>query len=207
MKIYKRLFDTFGPQGWWPGETPFEVCIGAILTQNTNWQNVEKAIYNLKAHGLLSPERLYQTPTPIIAQLIRPCGYYNLKTKRLKGFLDLLFSHFDGKLEKMVDIELEVLRTMLLKVKGIGPETADSILLYALRLPSFVVDAYTMRFLFRHDLIDQDTDYHQARDLFMTQLPRDERLFNEFHALIVALGKNYCKKSKPKCSTCPLQDV
>ncbi len=207
LDIYERLFSAFGPQHWWPGDTPFEVCVGAILTQNTNWKNVEKAISNLKKHGLLSPVALNEIPLENLAARIRPAGYYNLKAGRLKAFISMLFDHFDGKLESIFDVKTDVLRTLLLSVKGIGPETADSMLLYAFERPSFVVDAYTMRMLIRHDLIDEEADYDQVRDMFMDYLPRDVRLYNEYHALIVRLGKELCARRSPRCPACPLEGL
>ncbi len=207
MDIYERMFRAFGPQEWWPGETPFEVCIGAILTQNTNWKNVEKAISNLKEHGLLNPVALHEIPAETLAGQIRPAGYYNLKSRRIKAFVDMLFKHFNGKLESMFDVEHDTLRTLLLSVNGIGPETADSILLYALNKPSFVVDAYTMRVLNRHNLLDGEADYDLVRRMFMDYLPCDVSLYNEYHALIVRLGKQLCTRRAPRCSKCPLEGL
>lgn len=207
LEIYEKLFKAFGPQGWWPAETPFEVCIGAILTQNTNWQNVEKAIRNLKQMNLLEPVKLYQLPLDELAQIIRPCGYYNIKAKRLKNFLTFLFKEYKGELFKMAEEETQVLREKLLSVKGLGPETVDSILLYALERPVFVVDAYTYRIFFRHHFIPEEISYEELRSFFETNLPSDVALFKEYHALIVACGKTYCKKTKPLCSTCPLQGI
>ncbi len=203
--IYKRLFEAFGPRHWWPGETPFEVIIGAILTQNTAWTNVEKAINNLKSQDLLTPERLKHLPEDELAELIRPAGYYNLKANRLKEFIKFLFSHYAGDLNQMFNQDMWELRRELLGVKGIGPETADSILLYAGQKPIFVVDAYTRRMLTRHNLIEKKTSYTQIQDLFMTNLKQDVQLYNEYHALIVQLGKEICK-SKPKCDICPLKN-
>jgi endonuclease-3 related protein len=203
--IYKKLFSHFGPQHWWPGETPFEVAIGAILTQNTNWLNVEKAINNLKKHGLLSPKKLYYLPEKRLANLIRSSGYYNLKARRLREFLKLLFLAYHGSLKEMSHMETRTLRRELLSVKGIGPETADSILLYAFGKPVFVVDAYTKRVFSRHRIIKEGADYADVQDLFMRCLKEDVRLFNEYHALIVKLGKDFCLRRKPKCDICPLK--
>ena len=205
--IFWKLYNSFGSQYWWPGETPFEIAIGAILTQNTAWTNVEKAINNLKERKLLSPHKLFKLDNEILASLIRPTGYYNLKAKRLKNFLNFLIGRFDGSISKMGEMDHEKLRRELLKIKGIGPETADSIILYALGKPSFVIDAYTFRILLRHNLIDDNIDYHELRDIFMSNLPEDACLFNEFHALFVRLGKDLCKKGKPKCEICPLKDL
>lgn len=203
MSIYRRLYDAFGPRGWWPGDTPFEVIVGAILTQNTSWENVEKAITKLKNNELLSPERLYHIEEPMLAEAIRSSGYYNIKARRLKKFMAFLFEEYKGNLSLMFSEDLETLRTNLLGINGIGPETADSILLYAGCKPIFVVDAYTKRVFSRHNFISADTDYHKVQDLFMENLPKDVELYNEYHALIVHLGKNFCKR-RPNCTNCPL---
>jgi endonuclease-3 related protein len=205
-EIYQLLFDRFGPQHWWPGETQFEIITGAILTQNTSWANVEKAIANLKSARLLTPEKLYHIDTSKLAELIRPAGYYNIKTKRLKSFLTWLFQNYDGRLENLETLETNLLRTELLTVKGVGRETADSILLYAFGRPIFVVDAYTARVAVRHGLIEQDADYEQLRDLFQSNLPQEPHLFNEFHALLVRLGKEFCKPIA-QCRGCPLEKL
>ncbi|UCE99598.1 MAG: endonuclease III domain-containing protein [Planctomycetota bacterium] len=205
-QIYQLLFGRFGPQNWWPGETQFEIIIGAILTQNTNWANVEKAITNLKSANLLTPEKLHQLDLPNLAKLIRPAGYYNIKAKRLKNFINWLFRNYNGKLTNLENVDTDQLRTELLTIKGIGRETADSILLYALERPIFVVDAYTARIAIRHGLIEPEADYEQLRELFQTNLPQDVRLFNEYHALLVKTGKEYCKP-KAKCSGCPLEKL
>ena len=203
--IYDKLYRHFGPQSWWPGETPFEVIVGAILTQNTNWQNVSKAIANLKKAKVLSPKKLYSLPRSRLAQLIRPSGYFNIKAKRLKEFLNFLFKNYDGSLKKMFSRPLEDLRKEILSVKGIGPETADSILLYAGGFPVFVVDAYTKRIFSRQKLLSEDVEYHQVQELFTRSLKKDVQLYNEYHALIVRLGKDLCKKTKPKCEICPIK--
>ena len=203
--IYKKLYDEFGPQHWWPAESPFEVMVGAVLTQNTNWNNVEKAIGNLKARGLLDPVRLRQLPRRELARLIRPSGYYNIKSVRLKEFLVFFLRAYQGKVKLMRRQDSRKLRRELLRVKGIGKETADSILLYALQKPVFVVDAYTKRILSRHGLLNEDAGYDEAQSLFLKSLPRDARLFNEFHALLVKLGKDFCQKRRPKCQVCPLK--
>jgi len=203
--IYQRLYRSFGPQSWWPGETPFEVIVGAILTQNTNWQNVAKAIDNLKKAKVLTPKKLHSLPLATLARLIRPSGYFNIKAKRLRSFLDFLFKDYQGKLEKMFSRPLDELRGEILSVKGIGPETADSILLYAGGFPVFVVDAYTKRIFSRQKLLSEDMDYHRVQKIFMENLKKDVQLFNEYHALIVRLGKDFCKKTKPKCEACPIK--
>ncbi len=191
-EIYQLLFDRFGPQHWWPGQTQFEIVTGAILTQNTNWANVEKAIANLKAADRLTPEKLHQLDVSQLAELIRPAGYYNITAKRLKNFINWLFDNYDGKLTNLEGLDTNQLRAGLLAVKGVGRETADSILLYALERPIFVVDAYTARIAFRHQLIEPDADYEQLRELFQSNLPQDIQLFNEYHALLVRVGKEFC---------------
>lgn len=205
--IYKKLYARFGPQYWWPANSPFEVSVGAILTQNTNWLNVEKAIGNLKKNKLLEPRKLYKLPPRKLAALIRSAGYYNIKTKRLREFLKFLIKSYKGSLKKMSLSDTFVLRQELLCVNGIGPETADSILLYALEKPIFVVDAYTKRILARHRLVKEDASYGQVQDLFMKNIRAEVKLFNEFHALLVRLGKEFCLKNKPRCDICPLADV
>jgi endonuclease-3 related protein len=205
-EIYQLLFDRFGPQSWWPGETPFEIITGAILTQNTNWANVEKAIANLKSAHLLTPEKLCHLDVSALAELIRPAGYYNIKAKRLKSFLSWLFRNYDGQLANLENLDTDRLRAELLAVKGIGRETADSILLYAFGRPTFVVDAYTARVAVRHGLIDSEADYEQLRELFQSNLPQDSQLFNEYHALLVRLGKDFCRPNA-KCPTCPLEKL
>jgi len=203
-EIYELLFDAFGPQHWWPGETPFEVVIGAILTQNTSWINVEKAIANLKSASYLSSEGLHRIDASALSELIRPAGYYNLKAKRLKSFINWLFDNYGGQLTNLESVATDQLRSELLTLKGIGRETADSILLYALGRPIFVVDTYTARIMSRHGLIEPDTDYEQLRELFESNLPEDIQLFNEYHALLVRTGKDFCR-SKAKCPGCPLE--
>jgi len=205
-EIYQLLFDRFGPQNWWPGETQFEIITGAILTQNTNWANVEKAIANLKSAYLLTPEKLYHLNVPELAELIRPAGYYNIKAKRLKSFVNWLFQNYDGQLANLKNLDTNQLRAELLAIKGIGCETADSILLYALGRPVFVIDAYTARVAARHRLIEPDADYEQLRELFQSNLPQDSQLFNEYHALLVRLGKEFCRP-KARCSLCPLEKL
>jgi endonuclease III related protein len=206
-EVYRRLLDVFGPQHWWPGESPFEVIVGAILTQNTNWRNVERAIHNLREADLLDPHALYTVPVEELEELIRPAGYFRVKSQRLRSLLEFLIEQYDGSLEAMFAIGLPDLRRQLLEVHGIGPETADSILLYAGGLPSFVVDAYTHRVFARHGWIDFEADYHRIKDYIESDLPQQVPLFNEFHALLVRLGKDYCKKSNPKCSECPLRGL
>lgn len=206
LQIYQKMFDALGPRHWWPGETPFEVIIGAILTQNTNWSNVEKAIKNLKMAGKLSPEGIYELSVTELAELIRPSGFFNVKAKRVKAFINWLFSRYEGNLSKMFAQDLQALRSELLSVKGIGPETADSILLYAGNMPTFVVDAYTHRIFSRHELIPEESTYDEMKSFFEENLPEDVQLFNEYHALLVNIGKTFCK-TKKVCEPCPLKDL
>jgi endonuclease-3 related protein len=206
IKIYRKLYQTYGPRHWWPGETSFEVMVGAILTQNTSWRNVEKAIQKLKGKGVLNPEGIHHLKRSELARLIKSSGYYRIKTDRLKSFIDFLFEEYDGNIKKMGRERLGELREKLLGVNGIGPETADSILLYGLKKPIFVVDAYTRRILSRHGIISEKASYEEVQKLFMDYLPRDEKLFNEYHALFVYLGKTVCKKI-PRCDICPLRGV
>jgi endonuclease-3 related protein len=203
--IYRKLFSFFGPQHWWPGDSAFEVMVGAILTQNTNWLNVEKAIKNLKQNKVLKPQKLYNLSKKNLAELIRPAGYYNIKADRLKNFLGFFLKSYNGGLKKMSQENASVLRKRLLSVKGIGPETADSILLYALDKPVFVIDAYTKRILSRHHLIGIEATYDEVQNLFMKNLKHDAQLFNGYHALLVRLGKEFCLKNKPRCEICPLK--
>ena len=208
IELFWNLYNYFGPQYWWPGQSPFEIAIGAILTQNTNWQNVEKAIANLKRHGLLTHKAILEIPHSKLAQLIRPAGYFNLKAKRLKNFVNFVEEEFQGDMQKMALLNTAQMRQKLLNVNGIGPETADSILLYALEKPIFVIDAYTVRVLARHDMIClEEAQYHLIQDLFMENLPTDICLFNEYHALFVRLGKEMCKRKRPTCTPCPLKDL
>jgi endonuclease-3 related protein len=205
-KIYEILFKRFGEQHWWPGETDFEIIVGAILTQGTNWKNVEKSINNIKERGLLELEKFKNLSIEEIRELIKPSGFFNVKAKRLKNFLDE-FSRRFRSIDEMKTMERDELRKYLLSIKGIGKETADSIILYALKKPIFVVDAYTRRILVRHNIIKGDEDYEYIRRLFEDNLPDDEKLFNEYHALLVKLGKEYCLKKKPLCSECPLNNI
>ena len=205
-EVYKTLFKAFGPQRWWPGDTPFEIAVGAILTQNTNWGNVEKAIDNLKSARVLSAKKIHEMPAGDLAALIRPAGYFNIKAKRLKSFISFLMNDYHGSMATMKREDVHLLREKLLSVNGIGPETADSILLYALDKPVFVIDAYTKRVLSRHKIMDHDRSYEEFRGLFHSSLKKDLKLFNEYHALFVAVGKTYCKP-KPKCDRCPLRNL
>jgi len=204
--IYERLYRHYGPQGWWPGQTPFETIVGAILTQNTNWNNVEHALDNLRSKTHLTAESLHTLPVEELAALIRPAGYYNLKAKRLKNFLNWLFEENNGDLEHLRTLGVSTLREQLLSIKGIGPETADSICLYAFGKPVFVVDAYTARILGRHGLLEPGCGYQDIQDLFHSSLDKDTQLFNEFHALLVRTGKEHCRR-KAVCSGCPLESL
>lgn len=203
MEIFDLLLHRYGPRHWWPAESPFEVCAGAILTQNTNWGNVEKAIANLRREGLLSPEALREVPAERLAETIRPAGYYNVKSARLKDFVGYLFARYGGSLERMFAGEWRELREELLGVRGIGRETCDSILLYAGGKPTFVVDAYTKRLFSALGMVDASAEYETVRALFMENLPPDVPLFNEYHALIVEHCKEHCRKT-PRCGGCRL---
>ncbi len=201
--IYERLFDRYGPQHWWPGETPFEVIIGAILTQSTAWTNVEKAIANLKAADALDAASLDAIATDKLAALIRPSGYFNAKAVKLKAFVERLNREHDGSLDRLFELDTSELRIELLSIHGIGPETADSILLYAAYRPVFVIDAYTKRIIGRLGIIPSSESYEAFQQLFMERLPQDEGMFNEYHALLVRHGKDICRKT-PRCEGCCL---
>ena len=204
LEIYDILLDHFGPQGWWPGDTPFEIMVGAVLTQNTNWANVSKAIDNLKKEELLSFVELHDLPVEVLAEKIKPAGYFNLKAARLKNLLNFIAREYNGSPEEMFAMDTHLLREEILTVKGIGPETADSILLYAGNKPVFVVDAYTHRIFARHNIVAEEDGYYEIQEFFALSLPEDIALFNEYHALIVRTGKEFCKKSRPLCRQCPL---
>jgi endonuclease III related protein len=206
LQLYDRLYSAFGPQQWWPAKTRFEVIVGAVLTQNAAWRNVEQALANLRARRALAPRALHQLPQSELAELIRPSGYFRLKAKRLRNLTGFLFHRYGGSLNRMFATELGTLRQELLAVNGIGPETADSILLYAGNLPTFVVDTYTQRVLKRHDWIDSKADYHAVKEHFESSLPTEATLFNEFHALLVRVGNRHCRKT-PDCAQCPLADL
>jgi endonuclease-3 related protein len=203
-ELYRIMLSSFGPQGWWPGETSFEVALGAILTQNTNWANVARVIAGLKEAGLLAPGALRSLPEEELARRLRSAGYFNLKARRVRNFLNFL-EGFQDSMEVLAQGDLENLRPALLKVKGIGPETADSILLYALHHPTFVVDAYTFRILSRHGLVDGPGSYEDLRQFFMDRVPPEVSRYQEYHALLVRVGKEFCRP-RPRCGGCPLQD-
>lgn len=205
VQAYHLLNRALGPQHWWPGETTFEIIVGAILTQSTAWTNVEKAIINLKREGVLSPKRMANLPLQRLARLIRPSGYFNQKARRLKTFLSFLAQF--GTLKKMFCEPTERLRRNLLALNGIGPETADSILLYGGGQPIFVVDAYTRRILKRHGWVHDKASYEEIQNLFHKHVRRNSHLYNQYHALLVNVGKNSCKRSTPLCQECPLKSM
>ena len=206
LAIYSRLYDAYGPQEWWPGDSPFEIVAGAILTQSAAWTNVEKALANLKAANALSPDGIASLPEAELAQLIRSSGYFNAKARKLKAFVELLSERFAGDLDRMLATPANELRRALLATHGIGPESADSILLYAAGQPVFVIDAYTRRTFLRLGLVPEADNYDGWQRLFMRALRADATLFNEYHALIVRHGKDVCRK-RPLCSECPLAAV
>ena len=205
-EIYELLLEAYGPQHWWPAESPLEVLVGAVLTQNTNWQGVEKAMASLKLHNLLNPQKLKALPTEDLARLIKPAGYYNLKARRLKNLIELVTEAYSGDLETMKQTETGRLRKELLAVNGVGPETADSILLYALQKPVFVVDTYTYRVMSRHGLVGEEVSYDELQELFTQHLPLEVKLFNEYHALLVRVGKLHCQRMA-RCKGCPLEPM
>ncbi len=202
--FYEAMLAAWGPQHWWPAETPTEVIVGAILTQNTAWRNVERAIVNLKRAGALDCRRLGDMPLDQLTELIRPAGTYRVKARRLRSFVDWFRQCYDADIERMFATPVDTLREQLLGIHGIGRETADSILLYAGGLATFVVDAYTARILYRHRLIDDSADYDEIKELFESSLPADPGLFNEYHALLVRTGKQHCRP-RARCSGCPLE--
>jgi len=211
-RAYRLMRARFGHQHWWPGDTPFEVCVGAILTQNTSWTNVERAIANLKAARVLDAKRMFALPEAELAQLIRPAGYFNIKARRLRSFLRMLVEEFDGSLAQLFDGKTATVRARLLAVNGIGPETADSLLLYAGGHRSFVVDAYTKRIFSRHHWCSADADYDEVKMLCESALdekPVSERFdyWQDYHAQLVMVGKHYCRKREPRCEDCPLRPL
>ena len=211
-RAYELMRDRFGHQRWWPGETPFEVCVGAILTQNTSWTNVERAIARLKSASALDPQSMFALPETELAQLIRPAGYFNVKARRLRSFLRVLVEEYGGELHLLFAGETAIVRQRLLDINGIGPETADSLLLYAGGHHSFVVDAYTKRIFSRHRWCSADADYDSLKQLCdsaLTEKPVSERLdyWQDYHAQLVMVGKHYCRKSQLRCSDCPLHSL
>ena len=203
LDIYQLLYEQYGPQHWWPAETPLEMIIGAILTQSAAWTNVEKAIHNLKASVDLSIEGLQKLPQDELARLIYPSGYYNVKARKVKAFVDWLAERYGGDLDRLFALDVATMRKELLSVHGVGEETADSIILYAAHQPIFVIDAYTRRIITRLGLGPQKETYSSFQALFMDNLPHDEALFNEYHALLVQHGKTVCRKP-PVCTGCCL---
>lgn len=205
LEIFNRLLAHYGPQGWWPGDRPWEMMVGAILTQNTAWSNVEKALKNLKGVGALAPRALRSLSPEELAQLLYPSGYYRVKAQRLKA-LACLVEEYQDELDTLCSLDVVELRQRLLSVPGVGPETADSIILYAAGKPLFVIDAYTRRIVGCLGLKDDDGSYGEYQALFMQNLPRDPNLYNEYHALLVRHGKETCRK-QPLCSVCPLLEL
>lgn len=233
LDMYKILNEFFGYRDWWPADSPFEVCVGAILTQNTSWKNVVKAMDRLKSHDSLDCSTLYYMGVEQLAELIRPAGYYNIKARRLKNFINLLHEDFQADLDILFSAgksatppirptqtktpriqpsrhcrddyaDVMELRRILLSVNGIGKETADSMILYAANRPVFVVDLYTRRVMIRHGLLNENADYDETQELFHRHLKPDTALFNDFHAQFVAVGSRFCG-TKPKCEECPLK--
>jgi endonuclease-3 related protein len=204
LNIFHTLLESFGKRNWWPGETEIEIIIGAVLTQNTSWKNVEKAITNLRNDNALNIDVLYKMDKERLAYLIKPSGFYNIKSKRLMNLINVLHDDMSGNIYDLKEIDMWDIRDKLLGINGIGRETADSIILYALNKPIFVIDAYTKRFLNNHGIHDGNKSYDELQDLFMKNLPHDTYLFNEFHALIVCLCQRFCKKA-PLCRGCPLE--
>ena len=204
QEYYRTLYESLGPQSWWPAKTPFEVIVGAILTQNTNWTNVERAIANLRRERLLSPRAMERASLAHLGLLIRSSGYFRQKAKKLKAFVRFLHDEYTGSLRRMFRTPTAELREKLLGVHGIGPETADSILLYAGGKEIFVIDAYTKRILSRHGWVGEKATYEKMRTLVESHLARDVSRYNEFHALLVNVGKNWCRPREPRCRECPL---
>jgi endonuclease-3 related protein len=204
LDYYSALLGALGPQHWWPGRTQFEVIVGAILTQNTAWVNVERAIRNLRRERLLTPRAIERVPRARLGRLIRSSGYFRQKAAKLKAFVAFLREEYRGSLARMFGTPTVELRAKLLAVHGIGPETADSILLYAGNHPVFVVDAYTRRILARHAIASDKATYDEIAQVFSRSVPRDAALFNEYHALLVNVGKHWCRARAPRCDSCPL---
>jgi endonuclease-3 related protein len=204
MEMYEAMVAEFGHLDWWPGDSPLEIAVGAILGQNTNWRNVEKAIANLSNADCMSITALYEMPQEQLAELIRPAGYYNVKAKRLKNFIATVYDSFGDDFEAFLDRSVSALSEDLLAVNGIGRETADSMILYAAKKTTFVVDTYTFRVLYRHLIIGPEDDYESVKDLMESSLPADAELFNDYHGQLVTIGKKYCKKTA-RCTGCPLE--
>lgn len=205
-QVYELLSHRLGPQHWWPGQSPFEVIVGAVLVQNTAWRNVERAIENLRGADALDPHRLVALSASELEELIRPAGYFRIKTKRLLNLVRFIVDRYGGSVEAMRAADFQSLREELLAVNGVGPETADSILLYALDQPVMVVDAYTHRIWARHGWIDYDAGYHGLQEHLASELPLETAVFNELHAQLVHVGHHFCKRV-PKCEECPLKEL
>ncbi len=206
LDYYKKAESALGPQGWWPAKSVLEVCVGAILTQNTNWKNVEKAIQSLESAGAMSIQHLYELPPETLATLIRPAGYHQVKSKRLKNLMRVIVEEYDGDLDRFFEGSVSQVRERVLSINGIGPETADAIVLYAARKLSFVVDTYTKRIFVRHGVFLDDATYDDLRDHFMRHLPDDLGVWSEFHALIDTIGKHWCRPAAPLCELCPWKE-
>jgi endonuclease-3 related protein len=203
--IYKTLYKTYGPQHWWPAKTKLEIIIGAILTQNTSWHNVEKAITNLKKYKLISVDKLHKIKIEVLQKVIRPAGFYKQKSQTLKNLISFLMKEYNGKITTFLKEKQNILREKLLAIKGIGKETADSIILYAANKPLFVVDKYTRRIFSRHSIIkNENIEYDKLQNLITKNLPKKVKIYNEFHALLVKVGKSLCKRV-PHCEQCPLK--
>jgi endonuclease-3 related protein len=205
QSVYQSMLARFGPQNWWPGDSPFEVAVGAILTQNTSWQNVARAIENLKQQQALDPHAIHRHSVPELAEWIRPAGYFRVKAKRLKNFARWLVEEHDGSMAALAEANLATLREQLLAINGIGPETADSILLYAVCKPTFVVDAYTHRIAVRHGWVEPEAGYEELKEYFESRLPEEVSVLNEMHAQLVTVGKRFCRPREARCDQCPLQ--
>ncbi len=206
QQIYEALYQHWGEQHWWPADSPLEMILGAVLTQNTAWTQVEKAMQRLKSEQAIDLNRLVETPASTLEEWIRPAGFFRQKARTIQTFCQRIQQHYNGSIDTLFELETSALRTELLSWRGVGPETADSILLYAARRPLFVIDAYTKRFMVRHGWADEKATYATLASFFTDQLEQDPALFNEFHALIVQLGKTHCR-STPTCEGCPLQPL
>lgn len=206
MDVYERLMAAYGPQGWWPGDGPFETIVGAVLTQNTAWRNVDRALANLRAAGALTPAAMRRMPEAELAALIRPSGYFNSKARKLKAVVEHL-ARYEDEPERWRSREAKELRAELLTVHGIGPETADDIVLYVAGLPSFVIDVYTRRVVDRLGIAPAGKRYEDYQALFEGHLPHDAALFNEYHALLDAHAKAVCLKGVPRCGECVLREM
>ena len=205
-QVYQQLLKSLGPQGWWPGDSPFEIMVGAVLVQNTAWKNVERAITNLKQAQVLTPRKLYALPTEELAEFIRPAGYFRIKAQRLHHLVKFFVERYRGSIAALRKVDTLELRKELLALNGIGPETADSILLYAVGKPVMVVDTYTHRVFSRHGWVPHGTAYHPLQEHLTSQLSVDALVYNEFHALLVHVGHHYCGPV-PRCESCPLREM